>query len=42
MVPLSTGSAAVLPATGEAEIIGGFAANVVIAEVVVETLSVAE
>ena len=42
MVPLSTSSAAVLPVAGEAEIIGGFAANVVVAEVIVETLGVAK
>jgi len=42
MVPLSAGSAAVLPVAGEAEVIRGFAADVVVAEVVVETLSVAK
>ena len=42
MVPFRTGSAAVLPAAGKAEIIRGFATNVVVAEVVVETLSVAK
>jgi hypothetical protein len=42
MVPLSAGSAAVLPVTGEAEVIRGFATDVVVAEVVVESLSVAK
>ena len=40
MVALSTGSTAVLPLAGEAEVVGGFAANVVVAEVVVESLCV--
>ena len=40
MVTFSAGSAAVLPLAGEAEVIRGFAADVVVAKVVVETLSV--
>jgi hypothetical protein len=40
MVTLSAGSAAVLPEAGEAEVIRGFAADVVVAEVVVETVSI--
>jgi hypothetical protein len=41
MVPLSAGNAAVLPLAGEAEVIRGLAANVVVAEMVVECLRVA-
>lgn len=40
MVPLSAGRAAVLPVAGEAEVARGLAANVVVAEVVVESLGV--
>ena len=40
MVTLSAGSPAVLPVTGEAEVIRGFAADVVVAEVVVEAFSI--
>ena len=40
MVTFSASSTAILPLAGEAEVIRGFAADVVVAEVVVETLSV--
>lgn len=42
MVTLSAGSPAVLPVTGEAEVIRGFAADVVVAEVVVEGFSISK
>jgi hypothetical protein len=42
MVPLSAGRAAVLPVAGKAEVVGGFATDVVVAEVVVESLGVAK
>lgn len=40
MVTFSASSTAILPLAGEAEVIRGFAADVVVAEVVVESLSV--
>lgn len=40
VIPLGAGSATVLPMAGEAEVVRGSAANVVVAEVVVETLRV--
>lgn len=40
MVTFSASSTAILPLAGEAEVICGFAADVVVAEVVVEALSV--